>query len=517
MTAKKKRWQGLRLLGVNSDLPANLLKDDVYSDVINMEVYDVGMRASRGNAPAFDTPLFPPEHLVYNKGAGSFFWVYASSDGIGVSDGLSHFDITPAAGVTSSWPTKWTESLINNLVVLNNGIDVPVWWDNIVTNPMQPLPAWPTGWQAKAMRSFNYNLIAMDITQLEGDFISKLAWSTSSGDGIPTDWQALPENDAGDNVLADTIGALVDGLQVRGDFLLFKEHSTYIMSFIGGNFVFGFRKVFNSSGLLAAGCAAEYLGNAYVLTDGDFIRTDTQNAESLIDKRMRAWLFNNIDTDNYATSFVTSYHTENQVWCCFPENGSDMPNLALVWDGTDNKFGVRELYPKTPHIAKGQVGSVTAIINWDDDPAAWDTDLKSWNNANFNPTEDALLQADRDGLVFYAVNEGNTYGGKVIATRLERLGLDFGDVEALKLVRAIIPRLAAADGTELIIRVGSSRDDANQVTWSAPVTYIHGESGQAVYTFAQGRFIAFSIESTKEQQPFILYGVEFDIDYQGRF
>lgn len=515
MTAKRRTLKSLRIGDVNTELPPNLLGEEFYTDVKNMEIWDAGYRSSRGNAAAFGTPLFPPEHLVYNKGAGGFHWLYSSSDGIGATDGQNHFDITPAAGVGSNWPANWTDAQLNSLVVLNNSIDVPVWWNGVTANPMEPLPDWPIGTVCRSMRAYNYNLIAMDISGPGGEFINQLMWSDSADPGaIPTSWSPLPSNDAGDNVLSDTIGRLVDGVQFRDTFMLLKEHSTYLMNFIGGNFVFSFRKLFTTSGVLTTNCAAEYLGNVVILTDGDLIGCDGQAATSLIDKRMRSWLFNNIDTDNYKQSFVASYHSENQVWCCFPENGADECTLALVWDGSDNKFGVRELKPKTPHIAKGQVGNVEGVINWDDDNQDWDHDLSGWNAALFNPTEDSLLQADRNNSILYAVNEGGDYGGEIIHSRVERIGLDFGDIERVKLVKAVAPRVTGISGTKLTVRIGSSPNDGNIVTWSEPATLTIGET-QMVHLITSGRFIAFSIESEADQASWSITGIEFLFDWQG--
>ena len=517
MTAREITRESFNFAGVNSDLPANQLPPDVYTDVLNMEAFDIGMRSSSGIAAVYGTPLFPPEHLVYNKASGSFFWIYASSNGIGVTDGVNQFDITPIVPPGSVHPANWTDAQLNTLVTLNNNVDAPWYWDNNTGTPMQLLPGWPAGVNCRSLRSFNYNLIAMDLRGGAGDLINALMWSNSADPGqIPDSWTPLPENDAGDNVLADTIGSLIDGIQFRDTFMLLKEHSTYLMNFVGGNFVFNFRKLFTTSGILTTNCAAEYLGNVFLLTDGDFIRTDGQSGLSLIDKRMRQWLFNNIDSDNYQSSYVVPYHAENQVWCCFPENGEQECTLALVWDASDNNFGVRELFPSAVHIAKGQVGNVSAIINWDDDPDRWQDDLTGWNQALFNPTEDALVHADHDGTQLFAVNEGTTYDGKLIHSRVERTGLDFGDVKRMKLVKAIIPRVTGLPGTVLTIRVGVSKNDQNIVDWEPPIEFIIGTS-QKVDVFVTGRFIAFSVESTLDQFPWNLLGVDFLFDWQGYF
>ena len=517
MTSRKRTIKRFRMSGIVADLPSNVLDEQTFSDGFNVEPFDVGMRRSSGNADAYPGTLFEPEHLSYIKNAGQFHWLYASSGGIGASDGQAHFDITPVAGVTSTYPAKWTDSNLNGLVVFNNAIDVPVYWQNSVGVPMQPLPDWPALTTVQAMRSYNYNLIGMDVRDASGDFTNQLIWSNSADPGlIPDSWTVLPENDAGFNTLSDTVGALVDGQQFRDTFMLFKEHSTYLMNFIGGNFVFNFRKLFSTSGILTANCSAEYLGNVIILTDGDLILSDGQSAQSIIDKKMRSFIFNNIDSSNFQTAFVTAYHAENQIWCCFPQNGSAEPDLALVYDVSDGRFGVRELFPPTAHIARGQVGNVTGVINWDDDNESWDSDVTSFNSSLFNPTEDALLQADRSGLRTFAVNEGVDFDGRAVFGRLERTGLDFGDFESVKFVKSVIPRIVGNPGTQLTIRVGAAANDADNVQWGEQLPYTIGES-QKIDTYAQGRFLAYSIESNDKTAPWVLHGFEFEYDTQGRF
>lgn len=517
MTAPNPTLQQFRFAGVNQDLPTNMLNDDVYSSVLNMEPIDIGMKVSGGIARAYDAPLFPPEHLAFNITPDAFYWMYASSTGIGVTNGQTHFDITPAAGIASTWPTRWTSANLNGLLTLNNQIDVPVWWDNQTGNIMEPLPDWPANTTAGSIRQFKNNLIAMDIRDAAGDFTNQMMWSDFADPGqIPQSWTPLPENSAGFNTLSDTIGALVDGAAIRDSFLLFKDHSTYIMNFIGGNFVFAFRKLFTTSGILTTNCAAEYLGKIVVMTDGDVIITDGQRADSIIDKKNRRWLFNNIDSANYKNSFVVALHNTNQVWICFPENGETEPNLALIWDASDNRFGVRELTPKTPHIARGLVGNVTDTIDWDSDNDAWNTDVTSWNSSLFNATEDALLQADRVNTLTYAINESNQYDGVNIKANVTRMGLTFGDDEHIKLIKALWPRVSGNTGTVIDIRIGSSNSDSDPVKWSPTVQYTIG-SREKVDTFAQGRFIHISLSSNADQSPWLVHGIEFDYNIQGRY
>ncbi len=518
MTGRRIQTLKINPRGVNQDIPPGQLDPNLYSSVLNAESFDIGMQRARGIASAYPGVLFAPEHLAYNKDSNLFYWLYAAGAGIGVTDGAAHFDVTPTPAPSSIWPTVWTEAFLNTLIAINNQVDPPWYWNGDTASPLLPLPGWPAGRTCNALRAYKNNLLALGTYGAGGDFIDQILWSQSAAPGqVPQDWTPLPTNDAGDNVLADTIGALLDGQAFRDSMMLFKEHSTYLMNFIGGNFVFNFRQLFTTSGILAPNCAAEYLGNVIILTDGDLIRTDGVAAQSLIDKRMRSFIFNNIDSDNYQLAFMVSYHTDNQVWCCFPEVGESECTLALVWDATDDSFGIRELSPKTSHIARGQVGNVTGIIDWDGDAQAWDADATNWNSALFNPTEDSLLQADRINTKLYAINEGQTFAGQVIQSRLERVALDFGDAELVKLVKSIILRLSAPAGTVFTIRLGSSDAPSDPVNWSSPVTFTSGVDDPRIDVFAQGRYIAYSIENEQDVLPWYVWGIDFEYDWQGRF
>ena len=520
MTSKRPSFNEFRGSGLNFDIPPTLLDKENYSGGNNVEAFDVGMRSIRGHAPAFGDPIFGPEHLVYNKSGDLFFWIYASGAGIGATDGQNHSDISPVPGPSSIYPNvNWTDANLNGIVCLNNGIDSTPWyWSNNIASPMVPLPDWPVGSIAQALRSYKYNLIAMNVTGNGPSDEHFLMWSDSADPGsIPQSWTPLPENSAGFNTLSDTPGAIVDGIQFRDSFLILKEHSTFIMDAIGGNLVFAFRKVFTTSGILTSNCAAEYLGNVAILTDGDFIMTDGQQADSLIDKRMRSWLFKNIDSENFRQAFVTAFHNENQIWCCFPMNGSDECNAALVWDATDNRFSIRDLVPPTPHIARGQIGSVTGTIGWDDDSEVWDNDGTTWDQSLFNPTDDALLQADRLGLKLYAMNEGQDWSGVPIPAQLVRSGLDFGDAHRLKIVKGIIPRIIGQAGTIVRVRVGFAPNDSDQVTWQGPFDFTIG-TPQIISVFVVGRFIAFEVASADESAPpWLLLGADFMFDWQGLY
>ena len=507
----------LRLNGVNKDLPENQLANNQYTDVQNMEPFDAGMRSCQGFEEAFATPLFAPEHILFNEFLQVYYWVYMSSAGIGVHNGSSHFNITPAAGVTSTWLTaKWTATILQGFCYLNNGIDAPVYWWNDTASICQPLPGWPAATTAGAIRAFQYNLLAVNITDAGGTRENQILWSDAAEPNLPpTAWAPLPTNEAGSNELADTLGPLIDAQQLRNYMLLFKGHATYVAQYIGGNFVFSFRKLSAEAGILAENCAVEHLGSVYVITDGDIVRTDGVNVESIINRRLQRWLFAQIDADYYRKSFAVVFYEKNQIWFCFPTSGNQDCNLAVILDVNTGEVGLRDIQPAASHITRGLVGGITGVIDWDSDSQSWDDDQTVWSAALFNPTEDSLLQADRNNTKFYAIDTANDYAGAVIQSRVEKTGLDFDYPANLKQVHAITPRITGEAGVILSIEVGYANDDGGAVTWSAPKTYTVGSSFRIPVQQVTGRFIAFKIYSAASQTQWTITGVDIEYEIKG--
>ena len=216
----------------------------------------------------------------------------------------------------------------------------------------------------------------------------QVLWSDAAAPGsIPTSWTAAATNEAGDAELSQTPGPIIDGLPLRSSFMLYKQNSAYIADYVGGNNIFNFRRAFITVGALTRNCIAPYQGKHFVVTDGDIVLTDGSVAESIADNRMRRFLFNQLDQTNFAATFVASLKKENEIWICFPSAGSTFCNLALIWDGAANAWGVREL-PDIAHAASGIISDLTVSEVWDDDSMFWDDDTTAWNQQNFSNAED---------------------------------------------------------------------------------------------------------------------------------
>jgi hypothetical protein len=510
--------QSINPSGVNHDIAPVELGFESWSDLRNV-VFNNGFAES---TPGFTTvmagALFRPLWTIPLYTATNFYWLYVGNNtaetagGIGVTDGTTHFDITPAGGWSVMKAGDITGGVLNGVPFLNNGIEPPVFWDGVTANICTTLPGWDSGTRAKAMRPFKYHIVAMNITDASGDFPDLVIWSAAADPGtIPQEWAPTPENEAGNFSIASTTGAIIDGGQMRDQFMVYKNHSSTIMQYIAGQFVFSNRKAFVTSGILARNCYQELYGQHYVITDSDFIQHNGQEVKSLIDGKNRNWLFDQIDPLTFQGSFLAASHNRKQLWISFPRSGATFCDQALVYDIKSDEFGVSDL-PNVPYIARGIIPDPGIGHNWDAQTESWNDQIVKWNQQLFNPTSDALLMCNYLGEGFY-VQAGFTQDGAPIEIMVQLLSKDMGEPQRRKLIQAVwtLVESAQVPGTgNTRVRIGSQELINDDIKWSASQSIADGKAN----FMESGRYMSLEITAT-QLNAWRLSSMDIDYNLQG--
>lgn len=521
MSFPKKIVKVRPLGGIVNDLPPSEVAPQFYTSGQNIHFRQSFAERTQGHAKVYTGILTTLRNISNCQVAGTNYWVYHGTDKSSVVTGATHNDITKAGGITGDTTANViTSGLLNGVHFMNNGIDAPLFWDGIPANPMTDLTGWPASTTCKAMRAFKFHLFAMDISKPAGEFPMQVLWSDAAAPGtIPSSWTAAATNEAGDAELSQTPGQIIDGLGLRSSFLFYKQHSAYIADYVGGNNIFNFRKAFITSGVLTRNCIAEYRGRHFVVTDGDIILTDGSVTESIADNRMRKFLFNQLDQDNFEATFVVAFPKQNEIWVCFPSAGSTFCDLALIWDGVANAWGVREI-PDISHGAVGIVSDLSVSEFWDDDADTWDSDTTTWNQQNFSNADDRLVLAQPDDATpldsqFVQVDSGKTFDGANIGANIVKQSMAFDEPNRVKFLRRLIPHIKADAGTQVKIRAGSQMVITDAISWSNEVTYTVG-TDQQVDTFAQGKYLSFEFRSDGVN-PWSMTGFDVEAELRGYF
>jgi len=506
--------------GINVDLPPSEVGNEFYTTANNMHFRDGFASRTLGEVQVYPNLLSNLRNIINLQVAGINYWVYTGENTITAVTGSTHSDITPIGGLTTrDDPNTYTTSLLNGILTWNNGDDPPQFWDGVTGNPMTELPGWIAGDRAEAIRPFKFHLFALDLTEsTAGQLPMNLKWSSAAAPGnIPTQWLPAADNDAGDTQLSDTPGAIIDAAPLRGAFIIYKQQSTYICDFIGGQFVFSFRKLFVTSGVLSRNCITEYNGRHFVLTDDDIVVHDGNQVQSLLDKRARRAVFSGLDQANFQSSFVVNYEKRKELWFCLPSAGNFFADTAIIYNLQEDAWSRRDLV-ETAHGAIGIVSDTTVDESWNADPDPWDGDLTRWDEQLFNASELSLVLASTNETTptdskMLEVDIGPDFDGVPVNGLLQKLEMHFDEPARLKLVKRCYPKVNANPGTEITFRIGGSDIIGGPITWSAPTVWTQGVS-ERLDLFAQGHYISFEASSTGAQ-PWELIGFDLELELRG--
>ena len=481
--------------GLIADQPPQEVPVNGWTDCLNVRFRGGCLERVAGHRQVFTTPSVTPMFVYPYQSLGKRYWVHCSASAVYVDDGTTRTDITGPA-LTGTTADRWTGCVLNGILVLNNGVDSPMYWNGDTGTNLAVLPGWTAGWTARSIVAFKFFLVAIGFNDGTTDYPHLLKWSTEAEPGsVPTSWDNTdPTKLAEERDIAETTDTVVDGLVLGDGLLIYKEQSIYAARFVGGTYVFETRRVPGGDGMLTKGCACVTPRGHLVLGNGDLMLVDGINEpQSIVADRLRDWLFRTqIDTTQYSKCFVVANPSLNEAWVCYPATGQEYCTRALIWNWESNTFGLREL-PNVNHASSGLL-EYTAGNSWDADSDSWDSDDTAWNQDEFGPTEPRLIMASNDGKLFLA-DSGTTFDGTAISAFAEHEGMAFDAPDGYKLIKSVIPRVDASTGTVLSIKAGGAANAEVAPSYSTPASYTVGTTYKADL-FASGRFLSLHISSS---------------------
>jgi hypothetical protein len=495
------RIDNIGAVGVIKDVSAVRLPPNAISDALNVRFIDGYATQCLGYGSIYDTPPVTPLHVmpIYLANGGRY-WLYASAGKLyavsGFSGSIVHTDITKSATTYSGAANAWTSTSLSGIPIFNNGVDAPQQWGLDLASRATDLSNWPSSTTCKALRAFKNQLVALNVTESGTNFPFMVRVSHPAVPGaVPSTWDYTDATkDALRTDVSEGGDPIKDGMQLGGTFMIYKEHSTWRMDFTGGNFVESFTKVGGISGVMNLNCIAPVeIGGVpmhVVLGTDDVFVHDGQTARGILDKQARRTLFQSIDAQTSGLAFVAKNPFLNEVWICYPQAGSSVPDRALVWNYQDNTTWFREI-PSLNHAAFGPVESgISTPFN--SDSAPFDSLIRTFNSANFTPDASRLMLASNNGKLYLA-DSSATYDGTLPTNYVQRQALTLATGGQRTLITAIRPIVSGTAGQTLTIKAGGASDAYSDPTFTASGTYTIGTTdmvGLAVDT----RYPAWRIE-----------------------
>lgn len=471
----------LSALGAITDVAAYQLPPEAWTTALNVRYRNKNVETLGGWTQIFGTlPQAPHFHMPMSL-PGQQFWLYASTNNIYVYDGNTHTLITRSSGVYNGPETwMWNGTILGGIPIFNNGGDVPQSRPNMTTaTRFQDLPNWPANLRAKVIRSLSPYLMAFNLTENGVNLPHTIQWSHPADPGsVPVSWAfADPTFDGGRKDLDDVqSGIIIEAMPLRGAMYIYKENSTWRATPIGGRFVFDFKPVFETTGILSHRCVA-LTGDGQrhvVVTQDNMIWHNGNRVVSILDDRQREALFTELHTTDYFTSFMFCNPLLSEVWFCYPTQNSvdGQPNKAIIWNYKEGGESGVVSYADGITFRNGAIGNIQGNSDelWNEGTDNWDEDVGPWSTFSRR----RVVLAGTNAVKFYNLDFGGTRDGVVFAKTLRREKLAIVgrkrngewivDFKQMKMFQQLWPKMK---GGPINIRIGASEVVEGPVVWTA--------------------------------------------------
>lgn len=483
-------FENMGRVGIVKDRPPHDLPLEAWSDGNNVRFFEDSVQRMLGHSPVW-TPVVDPWWLLPVQTEAQLWWMYPGAAKVYVVDQAgTHTDITRTVGgdYAPNFQAGWNGGVLNGIPVITDWIDVPQMWNPPqASTKLAPLTAWDANNRAKVIRPLRNFLVALDITKTGTRYPFNVLWSHSALPGaVPSSWDTTDATkNAGEVPLAETGGFVIDMVPLRDIGIIYKEDSTWIMQFVGGNAVFRFLRLKKFGGILTRHCARAFDANGekhFVVTRDDVIVHDGQTSTSVVDKRVRRWLGASIDQTNYQRTHVFHNPFRSELGIAIPSSTGHNTKAAL-WNYKDDKWSIRDL-PSAYFVESGLISPAVSDV-WDSDPGVWDADPTVWDERPFGgSTERMLIAVPGSSKKLYLGDDTNQFDGANFNSYVERTGLAIigqdregrpkYDLEAYKLCTEIWPRVRGDAGALVNISVATQEQPSNSVSWKGPFPFIIG-------------------------------------------
>lgn len=478
-------FENIGLKGLSTDVTPWSLPPEFMTEANNFRVFANQLIAS-GGWEAWEIPpeSFNAGYLLHVGATTSNFWIVAGRTKVYGFDGQNWGDISSVVGYASLGPDQeldWTGCQIGQIPVINNPQIYPEYWSPVsLGQVLQPLP-WVAGsstWddanqQCRIIRSHNNFMWALDLIDNGDEIPSGVRWSHPADiNGLPPSWDETDQNFlAGKIQLGDDGGAIIDGQSLRDQFVVYSEDAINIFNFTGGEFVWNRRELSSTVGLLATQCLIEVKGTHFFLADGDVVRNNGTEINSIMHNRIRRRLTANMNTDFYQRSFAVRNNALKEIWFCVPEENSEYPNVAYIYNWQDDSWAIRDLPPN--NIAHANYGTQSVPVQiWDNWDGTWAQQTRTWGGRSRTPLNDTIVGVDNATSQLYLLDPVNGPDENVITT-LERTNFPLEGHPKVTTITRVYPHMSGTQQVE--IELGSHDYADGPIRWKNPVMFTPGQ------------------------------------------
>jgi hypothetical protein len=449
----------------------------------------------------------------WDAGKGSLVTVFSDGSMEEFRNGVIS-SVTPS-GTLGTSTSQVTTCVLGGVTYVNRESDIPSYRKDPTEGAFKPLTGWTSTDRCRSLRSYKDFLIALDVTKISGDYLGMVKWSDAAQSGAPpTNWDtADPASLAGESVLNDIKGRIIDGRALGDSFIIYGEDQTYRMDFIGAPFVFAFSMLFSDQGLMSKNCVTAVDGKHYVFGRSDIFVHDGIQKLSIVDSKISNKIFSELDHEFSDRCFTYHNKSLHEIMFCYPTTSEDAPwrlddisgcNRSAVYNYKDNTWSFIDI----PSLISATEVQITSETTWDS--------FSSWNIADapwsvfsgLRPKSLTVCSTGHSGISKAATSY---YVDPIIGGTLpfspdpdliwdayaESLNRDLDEIAPTLYGRKATGRATPQyrvynDEHQFQMQIGHSNDPTSDVTWS-PIKTFTGYTSAKYDQRSTGRYISVRI------------------------
>jgi hypothetical protein len=432
----------------------------------------------------------------------------------------------------------YTGCSLANVEYINRTDSTPIYRGPTDT-AFSTLPNFVANSTCNILRSYGDFLIALNMTEGGVEYPTRVRFSDLVlANQIPSTWDASDiTNSAGFNDLVQMMTPIIDGLALGTNFFVYSRDQVWQMEFVGGAFIFNFRKAFDSAGCLNTNCVVELDNKHYVFDTDDIYMHDGISKQSICDKRVRNYIFSGIDRSKIDKCYVQHNQTLEEIYFCY-HTGDD---LAIYTDATHcNRAAVYNYRADTwsfmdmPNTVSGTSSNVNSVETFATIAQTYESVGGNYHEQESQYTTYSLVVSRAYTGAYETISSNRILGidlvDKGYLTKpsvpefnfdavIERVGIDLDEAQiplsGYKVINRIYPQVMTVSSDPYIkFQFGASKYATEVPIYDTEVTF-NMVTDYKVDSRMAGRYLSYRV-SLPTPKDFSLSGFDLDLQINGR-
>jgi hypothetical protein len=210
--------------------------------------------------------------------------------------------------------------------------------------------------------------------------------------------------------------------------------------------------------------------------------------------------------------------TAKEIWITFSSGGTEVNNLALIWNWQFDTWTIRDIDDNYHAMASGPTSPSFEGDSWDSTVGTWAAQTTIWDSGTYERAVEGL--ALMSTALNLRVNGDTVDPSDSTVNYVERIGvavkgLSRGEIVIdhgrLAVMREIWPKFVCDDGIVFSIAVGFSMSRKGPVTWQPAQTFTQGTTVKLGF-FGTFRYLSYRVDCFTVGADWKLIGFDLDLE-----